>query len=799
MNIIFQIKELFKSKNKFCKSMVIIWAILCGVMLFSLVIGVVDITVFLTFCIFASLSFFTPALTVIQCKKTTANKDQIVYSDKSWGISLILSIFFGYFGAHRFYTGRKITGIIYIFTFGGCFVGWITDIVLLMMGIFTDGKGRVITNNKSAFGSRSDVNVTTEHEMSRNEKISVSAIQNKVTQKISEIKTSQDNTSTSKKSIFSDVFISGGEEKKQTIPTKSNETATKRSSSIPGITISINGVSIDDLDDDEDSEYGYYSRYSSTSKFIKDMSKYADKDGKEAQFVPFMQYWPTYDSMNKQQQAWYFYWRSEVRNGRYPDTDLSYIFVHIYELISGYGWKTADDGYNKLLNLWMAYRERFDKLDSYLYGWSFDFAQLHNLDFIIPECLDLQLPYQPAIRDLLIDAHSNDEPLKLPFALVDALCDYSLVGSKFYKDGNQMLMNEAIPRVIALADAALIKKKGKGILSTYGPARTKKQSYYAFQSAVCPDANKRIDLSVKGYTSSQKLRNYINELVRYAENILRGMYGYRGRLRGVELDEETASLVEHFLKKEYSPDKEEVKAEKIEVKLDAAAIETLRAQSNAVRDALEVVEDIDKQNPLLTDLDEVTVLFTKLSVNAKKYLKSMYEGEWECSVSLAFKTLAEEINRISNQVIARSLIVVEKDHFIVEDDYRDELEYIFQNNPDLMEAVSDCDVEKTPETQSLSKYFDISHLSEKAEQIVSMLTDIQQEALWIILTKENPQEQLEIIANEAFTMPEILIDEINEISTQLLDDILIDAFGDVPCVLEQYEPEFKDAIIMEVE
>lgn len=38
-----------------------------------------------------------------------------------------------------------------------------------------------------------------------------------------------------------------------------------------------------------------------------------------------------------------------------------------------------------------------------------------------------------------------------------------------------MLMNEAIPRVVALADAALHKKDGKGILDKYGPNRPRKQ------------------------------------------------------------------------------------------------------------------------------------------------------------------------------------------------------------------------------------------------------------------------------------------------------------------------------------
>ena len=120
------------------------------------------------------------------------------------------------------------------------------------------------------------------------------------------------------------------------------------------------------------------------------MKKFEDKVGIKAPFVPFMQYWPTYDSMDRRQKAWYFYWRNEVRNGRYPDTDLSYIFVHIYEILSGCGWKEANVGYNQLIMLWEAYKERFPKLDNYLFDWTHDFAQLHNLDYWAPEGSDLR-------------------------------------------------------------------------------------------------------------------------------------------------------------------------------------------------------------------------------------------------------------------------------------------------------------------------------------------------------------------------------------------------------------------------
>ncbi len=38
---------------------------------------------------------------------------------------------FGFMGAHRFYYGKQITGVIWFFTLGLLFVGWIIDLFLI--------------------------------------------------------------------------------------------------------------------------------------------------------------------------------------------------------------------------------------------------------------------------------------------------------------------------------------------------------------------------------------------------------------------------------------------------------------------------------------------------------------------------------------------------------------------------------------------------------------------------------------------------------------------------------------------
>jgi len=66
-----------------------------------------------------------------------------VSSPKSRFIALMLCLpVLGIFGIHRFYVGRPFTGLLYLFTLGLASFGWIIDTILILFGMFADGKGR---------------------------------------------------------------------------------------------------------------------------------------------------------------------------------------------------------------------------------------------------------------------------------------------------------------------------------------------------------------------------------------------------------------------------------------------------------------------------------------------------------------------------------------------------------------------------------------------------------------------------------------------------------------------------------
>jgi len=62
-------------------------------------------------------------------------------SDRNKKTALILCIFFGWAGLHQFYVGRIGLGFLYLFTGGILLIGWIFDIINILLGSFRDNVG----------------------------------------------------------------------------------------------------------------------------------------------------------------------------------------------------------------------------------------------------------------------------------------------------------------------------------------------------------------------------------------------------------------------------------------------------------------------------------------------------------------------------------------------------------------------------------------------------------------------------------------------------------------------------------
>ena len=66
-------------------------------------------------------------------------------SDKKRLIAALLCWFVGILGVHSFYVGKTTVGVIQLLTMGGCGIWALIDLIMILMGNYTDKEGRKLT------------------------------------------------------------------------------------------------------------------------------------------------------------------------------------------------------------------------------------------------------------------------------------------------------------------------------------------------------------------------------------------------------------------------------------------------------------------------------------------------------------------------------------------------------------------------------------------------------------------------------------------------------------------------------
>jgi hypothetical protein len=543
----------------------------------------------------------------------------------------------------------------------------------------------------------------------------------------------------------------------------------------------------------------------SDDNFLEAARKMSDYKAGVTQPVPFEAYRPTYSLMSAQQKNWYLYWRSQVRNGIYPDVDLTYIFLHIYELIHQVGARDTEDGYRQLRALWHNYRDRHSRLDSYMADWLADYILINHchIDPLQPYTELLSFGRSITQPDLLLQRYINGGDYCPPLGLLLSYSNYNLCRSRFYNDETKALLNERLPQAFVYLDQARLCPDKKTLVEAYRPMSTKAVSRTPFLGAIYAEHRESITLGVVyPYSFHAPFRAMVTSFFKYSENKLRQALKHKALLRGIDLPTDMQPVLQaYFVKYGLSA------SPTPRIEIDITRVQALQAESDEIREMLlmnSVRSGMAAETSIGISPGEAADMSSSNSHSGQslvdsvsQFLRSLTEPElgfiwtlmnlgWESDDQLIkikigdcfLDNMIERINQLSLRDLGDVLVVTEAGRRIVSEDFRHEIDSWFTHSGKSL-------VHPSSEQNGLPAEW---------HELRSHLDNGQRLALTIISAEQDVNQRLEHIAKQLGSMPELLVESINETAMNTIGDIIVDLAVSPP-VLEQENRELVEKML----
>ncbi|PZT52999.1 TerB N-terminal domain-containing protein [Paenibacillus silvae] len=505
---------------------------------------------------------------------------------------------------------------------------------------------------------------------------------------------------------------------------------------------------------------------SSEKRFVEEARRLAEATGEETYPAPFMSYWPTYGVMNDAQLRWYWYWRTEVRQGNYLDVDLSYLFVHIYELINGIGWLHPEQGYEQLKQLWIHYRERLPQLDAYMQEWIVDFVLVHELQPRLHEVMLLAGGYLPApLLDKELQRIMEENASDLTLEMLQRYYDYDISLNTFYRDGGKAVMERYIPQVMAVAHSYMKRTQQHGLLPELSPGAEQTMERTLFRKAVYDESiyGRSVSFTYFPLGEQTDFVQRLTRIYRSTENKLRELLGFRGRLRGKTLEPELARVIERYIEKAYALEQTETAPAPV-IQIDTAKLASLQEDSEYVRKALTIEET--EQSVFDSAASEVAVESEMIEPDQEKMPAAPRFTEKQDGLSreqasaAATATTSNETAEMNELLEAKSSVESEV-QFLREDAASAKIELQWDES---------ASASLQQEWHDFAGQLETRHV--KAVQV---------------LLGDHVDAELMRLANEIGTMPALLLDEINDIAMETIGDLLIDGDRIAPEYMDVFE------------
>ncbi|MCL2672319.1 MAG: TerB N-terminal domain-containing protein [Clostridiales bacterium] len=206
-------------------------------------------------------------------------------------------------------------------------------------------------------------------------------------------------------------------------------------------------------------------------------------------FTPFSMYFPQYQHMGYEQLRTYFSWRTKARAGSIAPTSLSYVFLYVYELLSGIGAKDPADGLAKLMRLWENYKE--PTLELYLPGWLRDY----HIYYILPQSF-ADFVEEHHLHAYYPDLYLFDAEGENSLAVWNGISNYDITESKFWQAGNEAILQECFAAVLR-GMREMCAREGIRMEDLFYPGMRSRFPWFPFQRALFWPAHAQKDRSVE--------------------------------------------------------------------------------------------------------------------------------------------------------------------------------------------------------------------------------------------------------------------------------------------------------------
>jgi len=256
-----------------------------------------------------------------------------------------------------------------------------------------------------------------------------------------------------------------------------------------------------------------------------------------------------YRELSHEQLCWYLFWRSRIREGIYPKTGLSYIFLYLYEQINLSDIIGYEKVYENIIKIWKNYRLEFPRIDKYIAEWLIDFSfvnklkiDLTDIEDILPDIINIVTIPEVYMREDFFRNKKNTE------LIIKNLSVYDYRKSKFYNEKNKELFDYHISQILhAVLSGVEFEEIIKKETDDGVKIRTTRES---FMGAVCVfEHKKRITVEFKNLYKNFYIRQIITDTLRYAENILRDYVNVKSKLTVTAYPEQLKKVADEYKNK----------------------------------------------------------------------------------------------------------------------------------------------------------------------------------------------------------------------------------------------------------